>query len=102
MERRAAFPERSNALQYANSDEEEDGYDSPRVKRKGASVDEFLKGSELGKQVMGISLAMGQEQNHSSCFVGSPYFSSLIFFQERGTKFSRGCAPLTDAYKSRS
>ncbi|XP_029142037.1 RIMS-binding protein 2 isoform X1 [Protobothrops mucrosquamatus] len=50
MERRAAFPERSNALQYANSDEEEDGYDSPRVKRKGASVDEFLKGSELGKQ----------------------------------------------------
>ncbi|KAM3825874.1 LOW QUALITY PROTEIN: RIMS-binding protein 2 [Vipera latastei] len=50
MERRAAFPERSNALQYANSDEEEDGYDSPRVKRKGASVDDFLKGSELGKQ----------------------------------------------------
>ncbi|XP_039213279.1 RIMS-binding protein 2 isoform X2 [Crotalus tigris] len=51
MERRAAFPERSNALQYANSDEEEeDGYDSPRVKRRGASVDEFLKGSELGKQ----------------------------------------------------
>ncbi|KAM6422981.1 RIMS-binding protein 2 isoform 3-T5 [Liasis olivaceus] len=50
LERRGTFPERSNALQYANSDEEEDGYDSPRVKRKGASVDEFLKGSELGKQ----------------------------------------------------
>ncbi|XP_060539785.1 RIMS-binding protein 2 isoform X9 [Pantherophis guttatus] len=50
MERRTAFPERSNALQYANSDEEEDGYDSPRVKRRGASVDDFLKGSELGKQ----------------------------------------------------
>uniref|UniRef100_A0A8C6Y9Y7 RIMS-binding protein 2 n=1 Tax=Naja naja TaxID=35670 RepID=A0A8C6Y9Y7_NAJNA len=50
MERRAVFPERSNALQYTNSDEEEDGYDSPRVKRRGASVDEFLKGSELGKQ----------------------------------------------------
>uniref|UniRef100_A0A670ZUM3 RIMS-binding protein 2 n=1 Tax=Pseudonaja textilis TaxID=8673 RepID=A0A670ZUM3_PSETE len=50
MERRPAFPERSNALQYTNSDEEEDGYDSPRVKRRGASVDEFLKGSELGKQ----------------------------------------------------
>ncbi|XP_025021463.1 RIMS-binding protein 2 isoform X4 [Python bivittatus] len=50
LERRGTFPERSNALQYANSDEEEDGYDSPRVKRRGASVDEFLKGSELGKQ----------------------------------------------------
>ncbi|XP_032085689.1 RIMS-binding protein 2 isoform X2 [Thamnophis elegans] len=50
MERRPAFPERSNAMQYPNSDEEEDGYDSPRVKRKGASVDDFLKGSELGKQ----------------------------------------------------
>ncbi|XP_058014612.1 RIMS-binding protein 2 [Ahaetulla prasina] len=50
MERRPVFPERSNMLQYANSDEEEDGYDSPRVKRRGASVDDFLKGSELGKQ----------------------------------------------------
>nr|XP_020644530.1 RIMS-binding protein 2 [Pogona vitticeps] len=50
MERRSVFAERSNALHYANSDEEEDGYDSPRLKRKGASVDDFLKGSELGKQ----------------------------------------------------
>ncbi|XP_063171640.1 RIMS-binding protein 2 [Candoia aspera] len=50
LERRGLFPERSNASQYANSDEEEDGYDSPRIKRRGASVDEFLKGSELGKQ----------------------------------------------------
>ncbi|NWW74048.1 RIMB2 protein, partial [Climacteris rufus] len=49
MERRSVFSERSNA-QYANSDEEEDGYDSPNVKRRGASVDDFLKGSELGKQ----------------------------------------------------
>uniref|UniRef100_A0A8C5U729 RIMS-binding protein 2 n=1 Tax=Malurus cyaneus samueli TaxID=2593467 RepID=A0A8C5U729_9PASS len=48
MERRSVFSERSSA-QY-NSDEEEDGYDSPRVKRRGASVDDFLKGSELGKQ----------------------------------------------------
>ncbi|XP_009069068.1 PREDICTED: RIMS-binding protein 2 isoform X3 [Acanthisitta chloris] len=50
MERRSVFSERSNVAQYANSDEEEDGYDSPSVKRRGASVDDFLKGSELGKQ----------------------------------------------------
>ncbi|XP_061322140.1 RIMS-binding protein 2 isoform X6 [Pezoporus flaviventris] len=50
MERRSVFSERSNLVQYANSDEEEDGYDSPHVKRRGASVDDFLKGSELGKQ----------------------------------------------------
>uniref|UniRef100_A0A8D0H9Y6 RIMS binding protein 2 n=1 Tax=Sphenodon punctatus TaxID=8508 RepID=A0A8D0H9Y6_SPHPU len=50
MERRSIFSERSNAVHYANSDEEEDGYDSPHIKRKGASVDDFLKGSELGKQ----------------------------------------------------
>ncbi|KAM6298107.1 RIMS-binding protein 2 isoform 6-T6 [Aegotheles albertisi] len=50
MERRSVFSERSSAAQYANSDDEEDGYDSPNVKRRGASVDDFLKGSELGKQ----------------------------------------------------
>ncbi|XP_051489770.1 RIMS-binding protein 2 isoform X2 [Apus apus] len=50
MERRSVFSERSNAAQYANSDDEEDGYDSPHIKRRGASVDDFLKGSELGKQ----------------------------------------------------
>ncbi|NXX19424.1 RIMB2 protein, partial [Podargus strigoides] len=50
MERRSFFSERSNAAQYANSDDEEDGYDSPNVKRREASVDDFLKGSELGKQ----------------------------------------------------
>ncbi|XP_027588823.1 RIMS-binding protein 2 isoform X8 [Pipra filicauda] len=49
MERRSVFSDRSSA-HYANSDEEEDGYDSPNVKRRGASVDDFLKGSELGKQ----------------------------------------------------
>ncbi|NXO38128.1 RIMB2 protein, partial [Locustella ochotensis] len=48
MERRSVFSERSSAGPY--SDEEEDGYDSPKVKRRGASVDDFLKGSELGKQ----------------------------------------------------
>ncbi|XP_071671950.1 RIMS-binding protein 2 isoform X11 [Patagioenas fasciata] len=50
MERRSIFIERSSAAQYVNSDDEEDGYDSPNVKRRGASVDDFLKGSELGKQ----------------------------------------------------
>ncbi|XP_043353882.1 RIMS-binding protein 2 isoform X17 [Dermochelys coriacea] len=50
MERRSVFSERSNMVHYANSDEEEDGYDSPSIKRRGASVDDFLKGSELGKQ----------------------------------------------------
>ncbi|XP_073532229.1 RIMS-binding protein 2 isoform X18 [Phyllobates terribilis] len=48
-EKRNLFSERSIAV-HDNSDEEEDGYDSPHIKRKGASVDEFLKGSELGKQ----------------------------------------------------
>uniref|UniRef100_A0A8D1NAW1 RIMS-binding protein 2 n=1 Tax=Sus scrofa TaxID=9823 RepID=A0A8D1NAW1_PIG len=47
LEKRSVFLERSSG-QYANSDEE-DGYESPDVKRRGASVDEFLKGSELGK-----------------------------------------------------
>lgn len=50
LEKRSLFLERSGAGQYANSDEE-DGYASPEVKRRGTSVDDFLKGSELGKQV---------------------------------------------------
>ncbi|XP_049341714.1 RIMS-binding protein 2 isoform X5 [Astyanax mexicanus] len=49
MERRNIFSERSNALHSLNSDEEEDGYDSPHARRRGASVDEFLRGSELGR-----------------------------------------------------
>uniref|UniRef100_A0A8C3NDJ1 RIMS-binding protein 2 n=1 Tax=Geospiza parvula TaxID=87175 RepID=A0A8C3NDJ1_GEOPR len=49
MERRSVFSERSSAAPYSD-EEEEDGYDSPRVKRRGASVDEFLKESELGRQ----------------------------------------------------
>ncbi|XP_038202629.1 RIMS-binding protein 2 isoform X2 [Arvicola amphibius] len=49
LEKRSLFLERSSAGQYANSDEE-DGYASPEVKRRGTSVDDFLKGSELGKQ----------------------------------------------------
>uniref|UniRef100_H3BHR3 RIMS-binding protein 2 n=1 Tax=Latimeria chalumnae TaxID=7897 RepID=H3BHR3_LATCH len=50
IEKRSIFSERSNAIHLLNSDEEEDGYDSPHVKRRGASVDEFLRGSELGRQ----------------------------------------------------
>ncbi|XP_013205795.1 RIMS-binding protein 2 isoform X5 [Microtus ochrogaster] len=49
LEKRSLFLERSSAGQYANSDEE-DGYASPEVKRRGTSVDDFLTGSELGKQ----------------------------------------------------
>lgn len=48
LETRSIFLERGG--QYAHSDEE-DGYESPDVKRRGASVDDFLKGSELGKPV---------------------------------------------------
>ncbi|XP_021573908.1 RIMS-binding protein 2 [Carlito syrichta] len=49
LEKRSIFLERSSAGQYAPSDEE-DAYEAPDVKRRGASVDDFLKGSELGKQ----------------------------------------------------
>ncbi|XP_052459965.1 RIMS-binding protein 2-like isoform X11 [Carassius gibelio] len=50
VERRNIFSERGNAPHSLNSDEEEDGYDSPHARRRGASVDEFLRGSELGRQ----------------------------------------------------
>uniref|UniRef100_A0A8C3T1T9 RIMS-binding protein 2 n=1 Tax=Chelydra serpentina TaxID=8475 RepID=A0A8C3T1T9_CHESE len=63
MERRSVFSERSNMAHYANSDEEEDGYDSPSIKRRGASVDDFLKGSELGKQP---HYCQGEEYNTES------------------------------------
>ncbi|XP_036907761.1 RIMS-binding protein 2 [Sturnira hondurensis] len=46
LEKRSVFLERGG--QYAHSDEE-DGDESPDVRRRGASVDDFLKGSELGK-----------------------------------------------------
>ncbi|XP_067250035.1 RIMS-binding protein 2 [Chanodichthys erythropterus] len=49
VERRNIFSEKGNASHSLNSDEEEDGYDSPHVRRRGASVDEFLRGSELGR-----------------------------------------------------
>lgn len=51
VEKRNIFSDRGNVLHPLNSDEEEDGYDSPHARRRGASVDEFLRGSELGRQV---------------------------------------------------
>nr|XP_020446012.1 RIMS-binding protein 2 isoform X5 [Monopterus albus] len=50
VEKRNIFSERGDVLHPLNSDEEEDGYDSPNARRRGASVDEFLRGSELGRQ----------------------------------------------------
>uniref|UniRef100_A0A7N8XDA0 RIMS binding protein 2 n=1 Tax=Mastacembelus armatus TaxID=205130 RepID=A0A7N8XDA0_9TELE len=52
VEKRNIFSDRGNVLHPLNSDEEEDGYDSPHARRRGASVDEFLRGSELGRQVL--------------------------------------------------
>uniref|UniRef100_A0A8C6V4G3 RIMS-binding protein 2 n=1 Tax=Neogobius melanostomus TaxID=47308 RepID=A0A8C6V4G3_9GOBI len=48
VEKRNIFSDRG--MHPLNSDEEEDGYDSPHARRRGASVDEFLRGSELGRQ----------------------------------------------------
>uniref|UniRef100_A0A8C4Z4L6 RIMS binding protein 2 n=1 Tax=Gadus morhua TaxID=8049 RepID=A0A8C4Z4L6_GADMO len=42
---------RDRGMHSVNSDEEEDGYDASHARRRGASVDEFLRGSELGQQV---------------------------------------------------
>uniref|UniRef100_A0A674MU17 RIMS-binding protein 2 n=1 Tax=Takifugu rubripes TaxID=31033 RepID=A0A674MU17_TAKRU len=58
-EKRNIFSERGDTLQPLNSDEEEDGYDSPHARRRGASVDEFLRGSELGRQIIGNSPSHG-------------------------------------------
>ncbi|XP_069921842.1 RIMS-binding protein 2 isoform X9 [Oryctolagus cuniculus] len=49
LEKRSIFLERGSLGQCTNSDEE-DGYASPDPRRRAASVDDFLKGSELGKQ----------------------------------------------------
>nr|XP_004611182.1 unnamed protein product [Sorex araneus] len=48
LEKRSLFLDRG-AGRYANSDEE-DAFESPGTQRRAVSVDEFLKGSELGKQ----------------------------------------------------
>ncbi|XP_069038105.1 RIMS-binding protein 2 isoform X15 [Lepisosteus oculatus] len=60
MEKRNIFSERSSTIHPLNSDEDEDGYESPHVKRRGASVDEFLRGSELGKQILGNPSSTGR------------------------------------------
>uniref|UniRef100_A0A8D2CP28 RIMS-binding protein 2 n=1 Tax=Sciurus vulgaris TaxID=55149 RepID=A0A8D2CP28_SCIVU len=48
LEKRSLLPERSSVGRCASSDEE-DGLASPELRRRGASVDDFLRGSELGK-----------------------------------------------------
>ncbi|XP_072373042.1 RIMS-binding protein 2 isoform X1 [Scyliorhinus torazame] len=49
-EKQSIFSERSKSLQQENSDEEEDVYDGQISKRPVGSVDDFLRGSELGRQ----------------------------------------------------
>uniref|UniRef100_UPI00398EF5ED RIMS-binding protein 2 isoform X2 n=1 Tax=Pristiophorus japonicus TaxID=55135 RepID=UPI00398EF5ED len=49
-EKRSIFSERSSTLHQENSDDEEDVYDAQSIKRPGGSVDDFLRGSELGRQ----------------------------------------------------
>ncbi|XP_047416646.1 RIMS-binding protein 2 isoform X6 [Sciurus carolinensis] len=48
LEKRSLLPERSSVGRCASSDEE-DGLASPELRRRGTSVDDFLRGSELGK-----------------------------------------------------
>uniref|UniRef100_A0A3B3TXZ9 RIMS-binding protein 2 n=1 Tax=Poecilia latipinna TaxID=48699 RepID=A0A3B3TXZ9_9TELE len=68
VEKRNIFSDRGNALHSLNSDEEEDGYDSPHARRRGASVDEFLRGSELGRQV---PVRNSNEEYHTESSRGS-------------------------------
>ncbi|XP_059510856.1 RIMS-binding protein 2 isoform X1 [Stegostoma tigrinum] len=49
-EKRSLFSERSQSLHQENSDDEDDVYDGQILKRPGGSVDDFLRGSELGRQ----------------------------------------------------
>ncbi|XP_048467721.1 RIMS-binding protein 2-like [Rhincodon typus] len=49
-EKRSLFSERSQSSHQENSDDEDDVYDGQILKRPGASVDDFLRGSELGRQ----------------------------------------------------
>ncbi|XP_072561991.1 RIMS-binding protein 2 isoform X14 [Paramormyrops kingsleyae] len=50
VEKGNIFSERRGAVHPLNSDEEEDGYEVIRSRRRGVSVDDFLRGSELGRQ----------------------------------------------------
>ena len=57
---------RDRGMHSVNSDEEEDGYDASHARRRGASVDEFLRGSELGQQVP-RPVALSAEQGYALC-----------------------------------
>ncbi|XP_072443768.1 RIMS-binding protein 2 isoform X10 [Chiloscyllium punctatum] len=48
--KRSVFSERSQTIHQENSDDEDDVYDGQILKRPGGSVDDFLRGSELGRQ----------------------------------------------------
>ncbi|XP_043541888.1 RIMS-binding protein 2-like, partial [Chiloscyllium plagiosum] len=49
-EKHSVFSERSQTIHQENSDDEDDVYDGQVLKRPGGSVDDFLRGSELGRQ----------------------------------------------------
>ncbi|XP_072908077.1 RIMS-binding protein 2 isoform X9 [Hemitrygon akajei] len=67
-EKRSAFSQRSNTFQQENSDEEEEeeDYDARSIKRPGASVDEFLRRSELGRQHYGHADSYHSESSRGS------------------------------------
>ncbi|XP_072096876.1 RIMS-binding protein 2 isoform X3 [Mobula birostris] len=66
-EKRSAFSQRSNTFQQENSDEEEEEeYDAQSIKRPGASVDEFLRRSELGRQHYGHADSYHSESSRGS------------------------------------
>ncbi|XP_062930120.1 RIMS-binding protein 2 isoform X8 [Mobula hypostoma] len=66
-EKRSAFSQRSNTFQQENSDEEEEEeYDTQSIKRPGASVDEFLRRSELGRQHYGHADSYHSESSRGS------------------------------------
>lgn len=59
---------RSQGFHSQNSDEEEDE-ESYQSRRRGASVDDFLRGSELGRQVRepSITLCYSSKAKSSNC-----------------------------------
>ncbi|XP_059510865.1 RIMS-binding protein 2 isoform X8 [Stegostoma tigrinum] len=60
-EKRSLFSERSQSLHQENSDDEDDVYDGQILKRPGGSVDDFLRGSELGRQILGNPAGSGHK-----------------------------------------
>ncbi|XP_049625153.1 RIMS-binding protein 2 isoform X5 [Suncus etruscus] len=61
LEKRSVFLDRGSG-RYATSDED-DAFESPGTQRRAVSVDEFLRGSELGKQ---LHCCHGDEQHTES------------------------------------